>query len=97
MLNKRNVHLFLESGDIFIQSPSQYCSNERAPCIAKEELDRLSALGLGVPSSKETDVNNTSKHVGTTSQTEPNTSSSRNFTLTIKENEFGKHKKKKTT
>jgi len=88
------VHFFLDSGYIFVQSPSQYCSNERKPGIAQEELTRLSALGLSVLSPTKNDVNNTPDHLGITSQIDSGVSSFKDFDLNLTTEEYNKKVKK---
>lgn len=80
------MHLFLESGNIVVQSPSQYCSANRAPNIAREKLTQLSRLGLSINSSTEIEVNNTSEHLGTSSQT--GESSFKDFDLNLTTDEY---------
>jgi len=82
------VHLFLVSGQINVQNPSQYCSSSRAPDPSRDELARLSVFGLGAPPTNIV-VKNTRKHFGMTSQTDSGASSSMGYDLnkTAEENE----------
>jgi len=91
------VHLLLESGQIFVQIPSQFCSPYRAPGLSHKELAMLSELGLNAPSSTMFDVKSTPNHLGMTSQTDPDTSSFMDYDLnkTVEENEAILSKKKK--
>jgi len=83
------VHLFLESGVIVLQKPSEYCSSKRAPNIAQEKLTQLLALGLQSPSSTEIDANNTYEHLAMTSQTDASSLKDCDLTLTSEEyNEY---------
>jgi len=49
----------LELGQTSVQSPSQFCSRNRAPEPPREELAKLSEAKLGVPSLTNIDLNQT--------------------------------------
>jgi len=95
------VHLFLNSGAIFVQNPLQYCSLNKAPSIAQEKLTQLSELNLGASSSTKLNENNTPKYIGMTSQIDPGTSSFKDFDLNLITEEYNenikKNKKTKST
>jgi len=95
------MNLLLVSDQIWIQSPSQFCSPNRAPDPSPEELAILSASNLDVPLSTMIDVNNTPEHLVMIPQTDPDASLYMDYDLnkTAEENEdiLGKKKKMKIT
>jgi len=95
------VHLFLVSGQILTQSPSQFYSTNEVPDPSRKEHVVLSALDLDEPSSTMLDVNITPANLGTTSRTDPDAFSAMGYDLnkTTEENEdiLSKRKKMKVT
>jgi len=95
------LHLFLDLGQIFVQSPSQFCSPNRAPDPSPEELAILEGLSLDVRSSASLNVKIALENLGTTSQTDSDGSLSidHDSKKTVEENEaiLSNNKKKRIT
>jgi len=83
------LDLFLFVGQTGVQTPSQFCSSERAYNPSLEELVRLSELDFDTLLSREIDVTNSPEYLEMASQTDPGASSSMDYdlNLTIEENE----------
>jgi len=82
------------SGQAIIQTPSKFCSSERAPNIKPETLAQLSSLNLGVPIENK---NKTLENLEMTSQTDLVASSSMtsyDLNKTVEENEEIERNKK---
>jgi len=89
------MHLFLFTDNTSVQSPSQFCSSERAPDITLAQLAMLSRAGLDAPSPTVFDVNNTPAQLEMRSKNDSEASSSINYdlNLTIEENEMNSREK----
>jgi len=87
------VHLFLFIGHTTVQSPSQFCSSNRAPDLTPEQLEWLSQADINAASVTDTDEQNTPAQLGMRSQTKPDVPTYRNFDLnnSPEENEMNFH------